>query len=173
MRSSTGLLLLSAVLAGCETATDPATTVSFSSGSDAIVGQVVSVQLKFHEPLIPFLKAGDCPVAPEGVCAAGRVDPYGSATETVEFGVACGGACDLRTVYLPQGTLVLQETFSNPLCPGPSAPSCRQSLSGDLTDVVLSGTGIFEGATGLLVGRVRASGPEAESRLSGTLTLAH
>jgi hypothetical protein len=173
MRPSAALLLLSAVLAGCESATDPVATVPFQGGSAADVGQVVSVQLKFHETLVPFLKRGDCPVAPEGVCADGRVDPYGTASETVEFGAACGGACDLRTIYLPQGTLVLQETFSNPVCPGPATPSCRQSLSGDLTDMVLSGTGLFEGATGLLIGTVRASGPEAEVQLSGTLTLAH
>ena len=100
MRPSTGLLLLSAVLAGCESATDPGAAVPFSGGSAGVVGQVVSVQLQFHEPITPIVKPGDCPVAPLGFCRSGDLIPFGQATESIDFGGGCGGSCDLRLIQL-------------------------------------------------------------------------
>jgi hypothetical protein len=172
MRPSTNLLLLSIVLAGCESATDPGAATPFSGGSAAVVGQVVSVQLQFHEPVTPFIKRGDCPVAQTGFCGSGEVIPFGQATESIDFGGGCGGSCDLRLIQLSQGSLTLEETFSNPGCPGACQPNPSVPGNGGLTDVIVSGTGLFEGATGTLTGTVRAAGRESTVNLSGTLTLA-
>jgi hypothetical protein len=171
MRPTTSLLLLSTVLAGCQSATGPETAVPGSRGSATIVGQVVSLQLTFHEPVIPQLKRGVCPVAPEGFCGAGEVIPFGNATETIEFGAACGGSCDLRTIQLPQGSITLQETFSNPACPGSCHRNPAEPVNGTLTDVVTGGTGLFQRASGVLNGTVKAAGPESIAKLSGTLIL--
>jgi hypothetical protein len=118
----------------------------------------------------------DCPVAPEGFCGIGRVAPFGNATDAIDFGAGCGGACDLRTVQVSKGTLVLEETFSNPGCPGSCRSNPASPASGSLSDVVVTGTGIFAGATGTLTGSVKASGnsiPGGESQvaLSGSLVL--
>jgi hypothetical protein len=110
-----------------------------------------------------------------GACGTGTVLPYGRATETIQFGAGCGGTCDLRTITLAQGTLVLDETFSSPTCP---SGTCRSHglgpASGTLTDVVLGdlSTGIFAGASGTLTGTVQGAGASTKITLSGTITLA-
>jgi hypothetical protein len=99
--------------------------------------------------------------------------PYGRATETIEFGAGCGGTCDLRTITLAEGTLVLDETFSNPQCPGACKSHGFGPFSGTLTDVVNGdlSSGIFAGATGTLTGTVSGAGASTKIALSGTITL--
>ena len=133
-----------------------------------------AVDAHFVEPIAPSLR-GDCPVA-DGFCGSGRLAPFGRATETIAFGAGCGGACDMRTITVSSGTLVLEETFSDPACPGSCRPNPASPVSGAVTDVVAGGTGVFAGATGLLTGQVRAAGdsiPAGESQvnLNGTVTL--
>jgi hypothetical protein len=140
----------------------------------AAASTTYAVSAHFVEPIAP---PTDCPAAPEGFCGRGRVTPFGRATDMIAFGAGCSGACDIRTIYLSSGTLVLAETFSNPGCPGSCHPNPASPASGSLTDVVLSGTGIFAGATGTLTGSVKAAGdwiPAGQSQvtLSGTLVLA-
>jgi hypothetical protein len=108
----------------------------------------------------------------DGFCGSGTVVPYGRATETIQFGAACGGTCDLRTIYLAQGTLILEETFSSPSCPGACKSHGLGQFSGTLTDVIIGGTGIFEGATGTLTGTVQGAGASTKITLSGSITLA-
>jgi len=79
--------------------------------------------------------------------------------------------CDLRTVTLGGGSITLNETFSNPACPGACRPNPAVVFSGTLTDIVAGGTGQFSGASGNLSGSVTTAGPEAQIRLSGTITL--
>jgi hypothetical protein len=131
----------------------------------------VTVRLTLHEPVIPTLHRGDCPVAPEGFCGAGEIIPFGHASESIEFGAACGGACDRRTITLPQGSLVLEETFSDPSCPGFCHRNPAEPVSGSLTDTIVGGSGLFQGATGTLLGSVRAAGPESVVKLAGTIAL--
>jgi hypothetical protein len=97
------------------------------------------------------------------------VIPLGHATETIEFSAACGGACDLRTINLAGGSIISEETFSNPNCPGACQPNFAEPISGTLTDTVVGGTGIFTGATGTLTGTVRAAGLQSQIKLSGTI----
>lgn len=111
-----------------------------------------------------------CPVHGTGFCGSGWVIPLGFATETVEFGAGCDGTCDLRTIYLAGGSILIEETFSNPQCPGSCHGNIAEPVSGTLTDVIIGGTGTFVGVTGTLSGTVRAAGQTSQVKLSGAIT---
>jgi hypothetical protein len=143
-------------------------TILFATPAHA--ASTVAVTMAFSEPVATAFTEG-CPVAPDGFCGVGQVSPYGRATETIDFFAGCGGGCDLRVVTLPQGTIVIEETFSDPACPGSCNGGPALPASGSLTDIVVGGTGIFVGATGALAGTVRVAARESQVRLSGTVTL--
>jgi len=126
------------------------------------------VSMTFAEPTVNLNHP--CPVHGSGFCGSGHVTPFGQATETIEFGAGCGGSCDLRTIHLEDGTIVLEETLSDPLCPGSCQPNIAGPFSGTITDVIVDGTGLFEGATGELEGTVRAAGQQSRVKLSGFIT---
>jgi hypothetical protein len=134
-----------------------------------------SVTMTFAEPIHPSL---DCPGFPDVSCGSGQVKPLGQATDIVVFGAGCGGTCDLRTIYLAGGSLILEETVSDVVCPQVCRPGPLELASATLTDVVIGGTGMFEGATGTLTGTVRLAAsnlrPAGTStvKLSGTLRYA-
>lgn len=138
----------------------------------ALAATDVQVQMNFTEQGV----SPGCAVT-DGMCGRGRVVPYGPATETIEFGAGCGGTCDLRTVFLPGGSLLIDEHSGDGTCPGPPADyPCRPSsgqvfkpFMAPLSDTVAGGTGIFEGATGALSGTVFGAGPVSGS-VSGTIT---
>ena len=158
------LAALAAVLA--------AMLVAFAS--PAIASTTTSVKMSFTEPIQPDVNSG-CPALglPQGgFCGNGDVVPYGNATEMIAFGAGCDGACDLRTINVAGGSLVLDETFSSPQCPGVCEPNPAAPDSGSLTDVIVAGTGIFHGAAGTLTGTVTAAGRQSHVQLSGTVTLA-
>jgi hypothetical protein len=128
----------------------------------------VQVQATFTEP--EFSKS--CPFA-DTFCGSGQVLPFGHATETIQFGGGCGGGCDLRTINLAAGSLVAEEGFSDPTCPGRCRLRGRGGPEGGtLTDTIVTGTGVFEGATGTLIGTVFTAGNTSLIKLSGTITLA-
>lgn len=133
----------------------------------------VAATATFAETLIPALNSGCLPSPSYGVCGSGEVIPFGQATDTVVFGGACGGNCDLRTITLAAGTIYADEFFSNPSCPG----ACRGRgptggpAFGDLIDVIVGGTGIFAGASGTLTGSVTGAGLTGIAKLAGTITL--
>jgi hypothetical protein len=130
--------------------------------------------MTFAEPIMPGLVQG-CPISPmNGLCGKGEVIPFGHATETVVFGGACGGDCDLRTINLPQGSIFSDEFFSNFTCPAGICdhPGRGFPASGTVADVLVGGTGIFNGATGTLNGSVHAAGTAGITQLAGTITLA-
>jgi hypothetical protein len=130
----------------------------------------VSVSMSFTEPIVQNIRSG-CPVFPDGFCGNGVVVPFGHATETILFGGACGGSCDLRRVNVAGGSIYLDEFFSNPSCPGACQPNPAEPGSGTLTDVVVGGTGMFAGATGNVSGSVTAAALESAIKLAGTITL--
>lgn len=145
--------------------------MSLAFASQAAAGTTaVSVSMSFTEPIVQNVRSG-CPVFPDGFCGNGIVVPFGHATETILFGGACGGACDFRTVNLAEGSIYLDEFFSDGTCPGSCHPNPAEPGSGILTDVIVGGTGIFAGATGTLNGSVSAAGLESAIKLSGTVTL--
>jgi hypothetical protein len=109
---------------------------------------------------------------------SGEVIGLGHVEDLVVFGVACGGACDRRTLTFADGsTIVMNEVFSNERTPGNSSHPTPRSrakygnpLSGDLNDTIVGGTGRFAGATGIASGTVHVAGATATSRLSGIVT---
>ncbi len=137
---------------------------AFLAASPAAASTTQPVKMTFTEPAVNK----DCTVT-DGFCGSGWVIPLGFATETIEFNAGCGGTCDLRTINLAGGSILIEETFSNPQC-----PSCHGTpadvTSGTLTDVIIGGTGTFVGATGTLSGTVRAAGLTSQIKLSGTIT---
>jgi hypothetical protein len=141
------------------------------AASPAGASTTASVSMTFNEPKHMDFVSG-CPVflAGQGLCGVGNAVPYGHATETIMFGGACGGGCDLRTVTVAAGTITLHEHLtSNFVCPGVGAPgACEATLADD----VVGGTGLFAGATGSLSGTVTGTGPQSQIQLSGTITTA-
>lgn len=153
------LVLFALIAAFCMVASQASATTS------------IPVKMTFTEPIVPGIVKG-CSVAPDGFCGSGQVIPLGRATETIAFGGGCGGSCDLRTIYLKSGTIVLDETFSDGSCPGACQPNPAEPDSGLLNDVIVGGTGAFEGASGTLSGSVNAAGPQSTIKLTGTIVLA-
>jgi hypothetical protein len=134
----------------------------------------VSVSMTFTEPLIADGAQGDCPDIHVAVnCGNGEVIPFGQATEEVLID-ACGPGCSFRLITLPQGSVVLQETVSDFSCPGTCASEFPHGapFSATLADVVIDGTGIFEGASGTLSGTLKATVWQAQVKLSGSIMLA-
>jgi hypothetical protein len=118
--------------------------------SPASANTTVNIKVTFVEPTVN----PDCAVT-NGFCGQGVVLPLGPATETIEFGAACGGTCDLRTINLAGGSIIAEE-FENP-----------SSLDG----IIIGGTGVFAGATGTYSGSVRIAHDRVSIvTLTGTLT---
>ena len=143
--------------------------------AQASAATTVPVSMSFTEPINQDINSG-CPVlgSPNGgFCGSGSFVPYGHATETLVFGAACSGTCAIRTVTVATGSIVMDEQFSNLQCPGACKhPSPGRQGSGTLTDVIVSGTGIFAGASGNLSGTVKIAGLHSQIKLSGSITLA-
>lgn len=158
MRRSVAVLFVASLVVFAAALPAWANTTTFISATFS-----ESAQVNFH---------GDCAVFPDGFCGTGEVRPFGQATETIEFGAGCGGTCDLRTITLAEGQLFLEETVV-PTC---DTDACHKHgpieiIGGTLTDVVIGGTGIFEGATGELRGTVRGSVSNARPAGASTVQL--
>jgi len=129
------------------------------------------VSMSFNEPkTFDFVTGCSVFVAGRGLCGVGNAVPYGHATETIVFGGACGGACDLRTVTVAAGSIYLHENASNPTCRGACASPAALPGGLTLTDVVVGGSGIFTGASGSVNGSVFGEGPQSTIKLTGTIT---
>src|SRR5215469_1362011 len=131
--------------------------LSTAFATRATAATTVPVSMTFAEPIVQNFQSG-CAVLPDGFCGSGQVIPFGHATETILFGGACGGGCDLRTINLAGGSITIHEVFSNPACPGACQPNPAEPSSGTLADTIVGGTGTFAGASGTLSGSVRANG---------------
>jgi hypothetical protein len=130
--------------------------------------------MTFAEPTHPALS---CPGFPDISCGSGQVIPFGQATELLVFGAGCGGTCDLRTITLSSGSLILEETVTNTNCPHVCRPGPLELGTGaSITDVVIGGTGAFAYASGTLTGTVTAAISNARPagaaivKLQGTIT---
>jgi hypothetical protein len=139
----------------------------------AMASTTTTVSMTFSEAVVSNVN-NDCPalgLPNGGFCGNGIVLPYGHATETVAFGAACGGACDLRTVSLAGGSIIMEERATI----GSECSRCHSSNGGPwnatLSDVIVGGTGTFTSASGNLSGTVDGTGLRATVRLSGTITL--
>jgi hypothetical protein len=144
----------------------------FASQAAAATTQV---SMTFTEPGVANIKQG-CPFPPNGYCGNGVVLPFGHATETVQFGAGCGGSCDVRTIYLPSGTITSHEQSTGASCPGACQPNPAEPGVAFLSDTIVGGTGSFSGAGGSLSGMVRLGGLASVGsaniiHLTGTITL--
>ena len=144
--------------------------LSLAFASSAMAGATVPVSMTLVET---FAKPQNCPdIALAFNCGSGVVVPFGHATEEIGFGIGCGGTCDFRRVDLATGSIFLDETASAFSCPGAcGSHGINPPFTATLSDVVVGGTGIFEGATGSLSGTVNADGQHAQIKLSGTITV--
>jgi hypothetical protein len=144
----------------------------------SLADTTVNVKASFTEGIS---KQFGC-TAPQGVfgtnCGAGKMVPFGSATEFIQFGsgINCPfgpTTCDLRTITVAQGTLVSDEVFSSPACSGAcKSHGVGRPGSGTLTDTVVSGSGIFVDAVGdVLTGSVKTAGGSTQILLSGPITV--
>ena len=149
-----------------------ATSLGFFA-PQATAATTISVTITLTEPAVPSVKSGDCPVAPEGFCGSGLAIPLGRVTDMIDFGAGCGGTCDLRTLTFANGSMYLDEVFSDGSCPGACGGyhGAGEPAAGALTDTVIGGTGQFSGATGSLSGLVKAAGKTSKVELSGAITL--
>ena len=145
--------------------------------AQASAATTVPVSMNFTEPIHQNINSG-CPTLGSpggGFCGNGIFLPYGHATEMIAFGAGCGGTCDVRTVTVASGSVVIDEQASNFTCPGvcgsPEFPG--GPFSATLTDVIVGGTGIFKGASGNLSGTVTGTGLQSHIQLSGSITLAN
>jgi hypothetical protein len=128
-----------------------ATSLAFAS--QAAAATTTSVSMSFTEQIVANFNQG-CPVFPDGLCGNGVVLPFGHVTETIQFGAGCGdGSCDLRTIYLPGGSIVSNEQFAPGRCPGVCQPNRVEPRQGLRSDTIIGGTETFTGATGALAGR--------------------
>ena len=145
--------------------------------TQAMAQTAVPVSMTFTEPQVPSVASGCIPGVSS--CGHGQVNPFGQATEMIVF-FTCGTEpeCDVRTINLAGGTIYIHEFFSNPTCPGVCKPNPSLPGGGTLTDTIVGGTGVFNGATGNLSGSVTLGGGVGTRgggtmiKLSGTITLA-
>jgi hypothetical protein len=135
----------------------------------ALAATTIPIHMTFVEA-VP--KQAGC-TRPFDICGMGEVIPLGQATETIQFGVACGGACDLRIITFADGTLIVEETEHGGSCPGNcnNRPGYGQPGMGPITDVIVGGTGAYAGASGSLSGTVHLAGKSTQIKLAGTLIL--
>lgn len=151
------------------------TKVNSVQGQEPVAHTSVELSLTFTEPVMDsHCSLQDIGGGPgQGFCGSGEVRPLGHASETIEFGLACGGGCDLRTINLAGGSIFINEVFT--FDSGPGTGDDHQGnpspFSGTLSDVIVGGTGLFEGTSGSLNGTVRAAGKANQVKPSGTIVL--
>jgi hypothetical protein len=135
-----------------------------------------SVTMKFNEPVSPSAKT--CAVFPGGgLCGSGLVKPFGQATETIQFGAGINcpagpGTCDLRTIYLPGGSIMSDEVFvSVANCPAEKHPIPGSPCTTDVSDTIIGGGGSFSQASGSFNGTVHSAGLSNSLKFSGSITV--
>ena len=171
MKNTLKLSLISAVLGASSLM-----IVSSIRAQNPISNISIDVFMTFTEPVMdkhcPLENVGGGPG--QGFCGSGEVIPLGHASETIEFAAGCGGACDRRTINLPDGSIFTEETFTfiSGHGTGEDHQGKPSTFSGTLADIIIGGTGMFEGATGFLNGTVRVAGKANQVKLSGTIVLA-
>jgi hypothetical protein len=131
--------------------------------SPAMAQTTVAYQATFVEN-----GAGQVTCPPGTACGSATISGFGHVAFQILAFDACGPNCNIRTITFADGsTLLIQESAVELIFPGNrSAP-----LFLEISQTILGGTGIFEGATGSGTGRVNLAA-EAIIHASGTITLA-
>ena len=158
MLSLLRVVLVLAAVAGCLVVASP-----------AMAQTTVAYQATFVEN-----GAGQVTCAPGTACGSATISGFGHvAFQSIVFD-ACGPNCNIRTITFDDGsTLLIEESvIAPPVSPGNSASAgANAPIFLEISQTILGGTGIFEGATGSGTGRVNLAAG-AIIHASGTITLA-
>jgi hypothetical protein len=130
--------------------------------------------MKFTEPVSPSFNT--CSVWPNGLCGSGIAKPFGRVTETIQFGAGIGcpggtGTCDLRTIYLPGGSIMSNEVFIGVAGPCQERPNPSSPCITNVSDTIIGGTGSFSGASGTFSGTVHSAGLSNSLKFTGFIIL--
>ncbi len=117
--------------------------------------------------------AGGQATCPPGTsCGSATISGFGHvAYQIIRFN-ECGANCNIRTITFDDGsTLLIQESVTRIVSPGNSARAgANAPIFLEISQTILGGTGIFDGATGSGTGRVNTAA-DAIIHTSGTITL--
>ena len=139
-----------------------------SGASPASADSRVAVSMTFTEQEF----TPTCPLSDAYYCGRGVVLPYGKATENIHFEGGCNGACDLRTISVAAGTLVLNEFLVAVSCLSPcETRGGGDPISATFHDVIVGGTGVFSNASGFVDGSIIAAGNTSTVHFEGTISL--
>jgi hypothetical protein len=118
--------------------------------------------------------AGGQATCPPGTsCGTANIARVGHVTTEMIVFNACGQNCHLRTITFEDGSqLFVQESIVNTISPGESANAGGNApIFFEITQTIVGGTEIFEGATGSGTGRVNTNADGgAIITASGTIT---
>jgi hypothetical protein len=139
-----------------------------SVASPAVAETRVKVSMSFTEQEF----TPTCSLSDEYYCGRGVMLPYGNATENIHFGGGCNGSCDLRTITVASGTLMMNEFLVDVTCLAPCETNGRgEPISATFHDVIVGGTGVFSNASGSLDGKIIAAGNTSTVKFGGTILL--
>jgi hypothetical protein len=126
--------------------------------------------LTYHVTFVE--NAGGQATCPPGTsCGTANIAGVGHLTTQMIVFNACGPNCHLRTITFDDGSkLFVQESIVNTILPGNSETAGGKALFFEISQTIVGGTGIFEGATGSGTGRVNVTAGSIITA-SGTITL--
>jgi hypothetical protein len=118
--------------------------------------------------------AGGQATCPPGTsCGTANIAGVGHVTTQMIVFNACGLNCNLRTITFEDGsTILVRESIVNTISPGDSANAgANAPIFFEISQTIVSGTGVFEGVTGSGTGRVNTNADGgAIITASGTIT---
>jgi hypothetical protein len=118
--------------------------------------------------------AGGQATCPPGTsCGTANIAGVGHVTTEMIVFNACGPNCHLRTITFEDGsTILVRESILNTISPGDSASAgANAPIFLEISQTIVSGTGVFEGVTGSGTGRVNTNADGgAIITASGTIT---
>jgi hypothetical protein len=112
-----------------------------------------------------------CP--PGTSCGTANIAGVGHLTTQMIVFNACGPNCHLRTITFEDGsTILVRESIVNIISPGNSASAgANAPIFFEISQTIVSGTGVFEGVTGSGTGRVNTNADGGSIiTASGTIT---
>lgn len=144
------------------------TTGVMSTASPAVAHTRAAVSMSFTEQEF----TPTCSLSDEYYCGRGVMLPYGTATENIHFGGGCNSACDLRTISVADGTLIMSEALVDVTCLSPCQTNGQgEPVSATFHDVIVGGTGVFSSVSGSLDGTIIAAGNTSTVKFVGTILL--
>jgi hypothetical protein len=139
----------------------------------AVAPAAAQTTVTYHVTFVE--NAGGQATCPPGTsCGTANIAGVGHVTTEMIVFDACGPNCHLRTITFEDGsTILVRESVVNTISPGNSASAGneRQPIFFDISQTIVSGTGVFEGVTGSGTGRVNTNADGgAIITASGTIT---